>query len=204
MPPPLRAGWAGLILALTVGCTAPPAAPAQTSPPASPVITESPSPAPSMSPSPTPSAPETAEDRAAAAASKTYTDYLRALDRLFQSGGANKLPAYVAKYLHPDSTTRWTDQDEARAVKAHGDRWEGATVITNVWASPQIRLDDDVPETYVNACVDRTNVSYVDGDGDRTQLRLNVHRVLMYLDKSTNHWQVAGVEELAAAPDSCL
>ncbi len=167
-------------------------------------MAQSPSPAPSESPSPTPSAPESAEDRAAAAAAQAYTEYLQALDRLYQSGGANKLPDYVAKYLHPDSTTLWSDQEEARAVKTNGDRWEGATVITNVWGNPQIRLDDDVPNTYVNACVDRTKVTFVSGDGRRTLLRLNVHRVLMYLDKAENQWQVAGIEELAAAPDSCL
>jgi len=125
----------------------PPPSPATTAPPATPT--------PSPKPSPTPTS---ERERALAESKQTYIDFWKAQERLYQAGGGNKLPKYIADYLVPDGPAEEVFRIGAKSFKDGRYSRQGKAVLRAFRVLDLTDLSTGIPAAKWQVCVDQTGV----------------------------------------------
>ncbi|NYE74675.1 hypothetical protein BKA15_006004 [Microlunatus parietis] len=180
---PLAAALLACLLLLTFGCRdgtdPPPSTPSPSS--SSTGTTASPTPAPT---------PVSARDQAIADSKQAYIEFWRAQDRVSQSGGATRIPAYMEKFLDPNGPARESYLDEIRSLRSGGFKSTGSAILRNFRMLSMSELDVRSPEVRWHLCVDQTDVKVTRRGAPYQHPQFLDEQPQLRLDKTSGRWLV--------------
>ncbi len=176
-------------LLLAAACTGQPPSPPQTSA-TSPPLSSAPAPSPTLSPTPTPTS---ARERALADSKQVYIDFWNAQERLYQAGGSDQLPGYLARHLFPGGPAYVAYEQGAKSFKAGGFSRNGSAILRDFRILDLTALDLEAPAAIWQVCVDQSAVTTTKGGKPFQNSPYIDEQATLHLDKAKREWQIYSI-----------